>query len=219
MGRSRRNQLAVALAAALVAILVLLVVAARLRSGAVHRLDVRIDDQVNRWVYCRPWLVDSWKVITDAGGPTTWRVLAGVAAVLLFLRGLRREFALVVGAMVAAAVLSGVFKSRVGRPRPVVPHPIEHVGGGSFPSGHALTSATALGLLVLMATPRLSRVARRWLIGVAAVIVLLVGASRVMLGVHYVSDVLGGWAMAALLLLVAIRLSTHSPVVAQRETG
>jgi membrane-associated phospholipid phosphatase len=180
--------------------LALLVIAARSHGGPVHRADLRLDDRLNRYLQHHPGQTTAWKVVTDAGGPTTWRVLAAIAAGLLWLRHRRRLAVLVVVAMAGAALLSSVVKVAVGRARPLVPHPLFHAGGGSFPSGHALTSFTALALLVLLVGPRLGRAARAVLVAVAVLVVAAVGLSRLMLGVHYLTDVLGGWLLAALWL-------------------
>jgi membrane-associated phospholipid phosphatase len=184
----------------------LLVVAARMHSGPLHRIDVITDNRVNRFMHRHHAQIGPWKAVTTIGAPTTWRMLAGLAAVGLWLGRRRRQAIVVVVAMVGAAVLSGAVKAIVDRPRPSVPYPIDHVGGGSFPSGHALTSATALALLVMVAGAQRSALARGWLVTVAAVIGVAIGASRVALGVHYPSDVLGGWLLAGLWLFAVTRL-------------
>jgi undecaprenyl-diphosphatase len=194
---------AVALIVLAAGLLVALIVFARSNVGWVHRLDVSFDDNLNRYVAGHPAEVSTWKVVSDIGGPLTWRILAGGVAVVLFLRHLRREAVLVVVVMAGAWVLSGTIKALVDRHRPIVPTPVDHVGGGSFPSGHALTSFTALGLLVLLTWPLTSRWWRALVVTVAALVVLGIGFSRLILGVHYLTDVLGGWLIGLLLLIAA----------------
>jgi undecaprenyl-diphosphatase len=177
-----------------------LVLAARAHSGAVHRLDIRLDDRINRFVHQHPGQTLAWKAVTDIGGPTTWRILGAIAAVGLWVRRQGRLAVLVAVAMAGAALLSGLLKVVVDRARPVVPDPVYHAGGGSFPSGHALTSFTALALLVLLVGPHLTRRARALLVAAAALVAVAIGLSRLMLGVHYLTDVLGGWLLAALWL-------------------
>ena len=190
---------------ALGAILLLaLVLVAGMHSGALHRLEVQIDDGINRGVHRHPLQIDFWKGVTTIGAPTTWRVLVGLAAVGLWLRRRRWQAVMALVAIAGAAVLSGVLKALVDRARPSVPYPIAHAGGGSFPSGHALTSATALALLVVVLGSELPGRARRWLVAIAVVVGLAIGASRVALGVHYPTDVIGGWLVAGL-WLAAIR--------------
>jgi membrane-associated phospholipid phosphatase len=74
---------------------------------------------------------------------------------------------------------------------------VETLTSFSFPSGHALGSIVGVGALLLAGLPWLSRAWRRPTIAVGIAIVLLVGYARVGLGVHYVSDVVGGWILGA----------------------
>jgi undecaprenyl-diphosphatase len=114
--------------------------------------------------------------------------------------------------MVGTAVLSPLLKAVVGRTRPVFDEPVATALGGSFPSGHTF-AATALctsGLLVLLPAVR-AVPARCALLAVGVVVPLAVAATRVLLGVHYPSDVLGGlligagWALACGAALRATR--------------
>jgi membrane-associated phospholipid phosphatase len=188
----------VSMVAAGTVVLVLLVMAARLHGGAVHRLDVHIDDHVNDFMHRHRGQARAWRLVSAIGGPATWRVAAGGVALLLWFSRRTVEAIFVAVAIVGAAAWSELVKVLVRRPRPVVPFPVEHVAGWSFPSGHALTSATAALVTVVLAAPHLRRGMRVLVATVAALIALSVGASRVLLGVHYVSDVAGGWVIAAL---------------------
>src|SRR5262249_11541170 len=85
---------------------------------------------------------------------------------------------------------------------PVVDVPVASAPGNSFPSGHALGSIVAYGSLLLVFLPAVPRRLRRVAIAVAAAIVVLVGFTRVALGVHYVSDVLAGWLLGVAWLTV-----------------
>jgi undecaprenyl-diphosphatase len=181
-------------------ILAALVVFARSKTGAVHRLDVSTANDLNRYLAGHRGQVHLWKAVTDIGGPSTWRVLAAVAVVVLWVRRQRRAAMFVAVAMIGAAVLSGVTKALIGRARPIVKVPVDRVGGGSFPSGHALTSFAAVGALLLLLLPVLSTAWRAVLVSAAVVVVAAVGFSRLILGVHYVTDVLGGWLIAGLWL-------------------
>jgi undecaprenyl-diphosphatase len=117
-------------------------------------------------------------------------------------------------------LLSTVLKMGFERPRPdLVPH-ATRVYTASFPSGHAMLSAvTYLTLGALLARVQPNRRLKAYLIGLALCITLLVGASRVYLGVHWPSDVLAGWcggaAWAALCWFIALQLQRQGQV----ETG
>ncbi len=118
---------------------------------------------------------------------------AAVALAALLLRH-RRAAALVVLAVAGAELLQLGLKPLFGRPRPGVFPPLERIGSAAYPSGHALVSAALAGALVLICWQR------RWRTLAAlpaAVYVLAVGFSRLYLGVHYPSDVLAGWLLAA----------------------
>ncbi len=110
---------------------------------------------------------------------------------------------LVVG--VLTALLQSQLKSFFGRPRPELwPRLIQPVGE-AWPSGHALSTATFFPLLAWHAAARWPRRAvLAW--SVAAALVLYVGVGRLYLGVHWPTDVLGGWLIALPQVLVAVRL-------------
>ncbi len=166
--------------------------------GPVHRLDRRVDDSLNRALQHRPGQVTFWKDVSLVLHPTVLRIVAAVAVVALWLRRQRLAAVFVVVTMAGAAVIETVAKLLVGRGRPVLLDPLAHASGKSFPSGHAMTSFVAFGLLVLLVHRR-ARVAAA---AAALVLVPLVGFSRLALGVHYLSDVLGAWLLGGAWLLV-----------------
>jgi len=121
-----------------------------------------------------------------------------------------RPLAMLAGALVGAVALADVVKVAVARPRPPLTMAVAHVSGFAFPSGHA-TQATAMwgmvAALVAVHTPSWSAKVAVWASAVA--VALAVGGTRVYLGVHWPSDVLGGWALGALwlfALLLTVRM-------------
>lgn len=181
---------------ALLAGFVVLLVAVETRWGPLHHLDADTAHDLNDRLRRASGEVTFWRVVSDVLDPYVLRAVALVAVVLLWWRARRDDALLVALAMIAAAVVEAVVKAGVGRHRPSFPHPVASASGASFPSGHALTSIVAFGLLVVLVP--------RWAIGVAsAVAVLLVGFSRLALGVHYVSDVLAGWLLGGAVLVAA----------------
>ncbi len=176
--------------------------------GESHRVDRRIllamrnpADPGDLWG--PKWLEEAGRDFTALGGGG---VLLGVTAATvggLWLAGRWRLSAVVLVAVVGGLLLSLVLKQSFDRPRPdLVPHG-SYVYTQSFPSGHAMLSAVTyltLGLLVSRVVGR--RRLRTYILGIAVVVTLLVGVSRVYLGVHWPTDVLAGWAAGAVWALV-----------------
>jgi undecaprenyl-diphosphatase len=140
------------------------------------------------------------QTLSDIGGPVTMRALLGVAAVWLLLIGAR-----VLAGWVAAQALVGwgaqwALKLAVDRQRPVFDDPVSHAGGPAFPSGHAMASAITCAVLVGLVWHRVHRRGRTAACAVAAGTVLVIGWTRVALGVHWPSDVLAGWLAAGIVL-------------------
>lgn len=129
-------------------------------------------------------------------------VIAATMGFLLLLRKPATALA-VFAAGTGGIALNAALKLLFARARPdVVPRLVE-VTSPSFPSGHALLSAAAyLSLAIVAARAMASRRARLYVVAVAAVLVVLVGLSRVVLGVHYPTDVVAGWIVGGLWALV-----------------
>jgi len=152
-----------------------------------------------------PILTEIAKGVTLLGSPAVITVWALIAAVILLTR---REY-LTAGGWVAAllggGLLDGMLKQIFHRPRPSWDVPIVTAQGFSFPSGHAMGSLVAYGMLAYLVwrelDPPRGRVA---LAGCALVLVLLIGLSRMYLGVHYFSDVIAGYAAGTVWLTACI---------------
>jgi undecaprenyl-diphosphatase len=183
---------AVTVAALIFAILLLLV---RLQFAPLESADHHAAAWLNSLVAGDAALVGVIKAVTWLGsGGVLWAV-TGAAVVLL---AIRRRWRLAVYLLVAGAgelVLDPVLKALVGRLRPVVAHPIAHGNGDSFPSGHALGSIVCYGALFLVFLPATRGIWRRVFTAVIVTLIAAIGVSRLLLGVHYLSDVLGAWAL------------------------
>jgi len=124
-------------------------------------------------------------------------LLTGVAVVVLLLRGRLRAAAYLTAVRLCVLAVETALKPGLGRPRPPV-HPLTSASGFSFPSGHAAGTA-ALCVSALFVLPPVVR--DRWRAAAVAAAVLLsvaVAASRVVLGVHYPCDVVGGLVVGVL---------------------
>ncbi len=170
-----------------------------LRDGQV----VVADDEVSRWVADNVPAAVEWlaRLFTWLGGPVGTFAVAGIAAVILLRATRRADAAFVVLSVVGITILVAVLKAIFERGRPEIGSPIPLPRSFSFPSGHAATAVVlygALGLLVAEQARSRTRAAG-WLVG-AALIAAAIGASRVLLNVHFVSDVAAGFAVGLALL-------------------
>ncbi|WP_435972084.1 phosphatase PAP2 family protein [Streptomyces sp. Qhu_M48] len=164
------------------------------RWAPLHRLDQDVAERLHRSALDHPTWVRVLDFLTHvAWGPLTMRLL--VAAIVLWLWR-RRALRLATWAAVTATAsgLVGLLaKHVVERARPHLPDPVAHAPGFSFPSGHAMTATTSCAVLLLVLLPLVPRSWRPLPWALAVVTVLGVSYTRVALGVHWVSDVVGGW--------------------------
>ena len=151
-----------------------------------------------------------------------WFVLAAATAVAvaaLSASARSREAVFLLATMTVSLLLNLALKYAFARGRPPVDQALVHAGGYSFPSGHAMSSATLALTLILIAWPTRWRVPATML---AAVFAALTGISRIYLGVHWLTDVLAGWAMAVVVvtgtgLVMGAVLDKRTPTM--RQTG
>jgi undecaprenyl-diphosphatase len=132
--------------------------------------------------------------LTALGGPTvTWLVILSVTGYLLLETKYRTALFMFV-TTASGNVVNLVVKGAFARPRPtVVPH-LRDAVSSSFPSGHSMESAIVyLTLAAILMRIVKGAATKAYCLGLALLITLLVGISRVFLGVHYPTDVVGGW--------------------------
>jgi undecaprenyl-diphosphatase len=192
---TRRTLTPLAIVSAAAFLFALLLLLVRLRWAPLESADHGTATWLNGLVAGHSVVVSIVKAVTWLGsGGVLWTV-TGAAAVVLAIRRRWRlaAYLLVVGA--GELVLDPVLKALVGRLRPVVAHPVAYGTGNSFPSGHALGSIVCYGALFLVFLPATRGAWRRVFTIVIVTLIALIGMSRLLLGVHYVSDVLGGWAL------------------------
>lgn len=154
--------------------------------------------------------------ITALGGFTVLMIVAVISFGAAVFSGRTKLGWLAIVAVVFGTAISTVLKAGYARPRPdLVEHGV-YVSNASFPSGHSMMSAVVyLTLGILLARTQARHRVRVFIIAVAITMTLLVGVSRVYLGVHWPTDVLAGWmlgaAWAVLFWLVAMKVDPRLP--------
>lgn len=161
-------------------------------------LDEGVADALNAAVSGRRLVVSALSAVTGLAGTEAAVLLMTLATVFLLIRRQRRLATFMATTGVGLAALVPAAKAIVDRARPLVDAPIvETPSNASFPSGHAMAAVVVYGALLLVALPSVRRRARPWLIAGAALVMIAIGFTRLALGVHFVSDVLAGWALGA----------------------
>lgn len=175
--------------------------------------ETRTDERFAEWLHGRATepLTDVFRAITRLGNFTTLAAVTLVAVVILWRRRDRIDAVFVALAALGAQVLSTGMKLGFRRDRPFFPDPLATESTFSFPSGHALVSLAVYGSIALvLARRQSSRTHRALLLTGTALLVAAIGFSRLYLGVHFLSDVLAGYAagvawLALLYIVLEVR--------------
>ena len=168
------------------------------------------------------WMESSLLDLTAIGGPTVLALVVLAVVGFLLLQTRYRTALFVVLTAISGELINTAMKHAFNRPRPtVVPH-LRAVYTTSFPSGHAMESAIVyltLGAILMRVAER--RVTKIYCLGIAMLLTALAGGSRVFLGVHYPTDVIGGWIIgfvwASICWLVEQRFETRAGIEAERN--
>ncbi|GAA3926137.1 phosphatase PAP2 family protein [Streptomyces gulbargensis] len=169
--------------------------------------DRAVAEALHRSAVGHPEVTAFARVFSDwVWDPLTMRALAAAAVIALWWRGERRRAAWVAVTTVVALGMQHVLKAAVGRERPVWPDPVDSARFAAFPSGHAMAATVTCGLLLWVLALSRREPWRGWgtVAGLSVVSVLGVGWTRVYLGVHWPSDVIGGWLLGWCLVASAV---------------
>jgi undecaprenyl-diphosphatase len=223
--RERHNLTPLITVSSAALVFAILLVLVRLQWAPLESADRGAANHLNALVAGHSVLVSAIKGITWLGSDgVLWVVILGATIVLAVRRRWRLAvYLLATGA--GAIVLDPILKSLVGRLRPVVADPIAHGTGSSFPSGHSLGSIVCYGALFLVFVPATRGRWRTVFTSVVVALVAVIGISRLLLGVHYLSDVIGAWAIGVTwlgLTAFAFELTRHAagqPVTAPITEG
>jgi membrane-associated phospholipid phosphatase len=161
------------------------------------RADDGARDELHGYAVEHRPFVTAMRVLSAIGSTQVWLALFTAVVVWLVMRGYRRLGMFVAVTVAGSSVLNQVVKAAVDRARPVLPDPVAHASGMSFPSGHAQSALVGSAVLLLVFLPWLRGAWRPTAVVAAVLVTIAIGFSRVALGVHFVSDVLAGYVLGA----------------------
>ena len=208
-------------------LLLFALLASEVFDGDTRSLDMQLLQAAQRFRTAHPWFGEVMRDLSGLGSTVVLSFLVVATVVYLALLSARTSAILVAASTAAGAVLIHLLlKPAFGRVRPDLAFADHAAWGMSFPSGHASMSAIVfLTLGALLANTRGRWVERVFILATAAVATILVGVSRVALGVHWATDVLAGWALGAawatgwLLLAHRTRLAEKTDAGSGPPTG
>lgn len=174
-------------------------------------LDRRVADSLHSWALAHPGGTAANRILTDwVWDPWTMRLLLAAAVVWLWFRGDRRTAFWTAAAAAACTGLQQLLKAVVGRERPVWERPVDSADFAAMPSGHAMTAAfTCVVLLWLTHRAEARRCVRNAVLVAAVVSVAGVSVTRVVLGVHWMTDTLTGSLLGAAAAAATAAVRNH----------
>lgn len=162
------------------------------KTGTASVIDDPIRSEILSWR--TDWFTSIMKTITYLGN---WQIITLICLILLAIRKTRKTYGvpLSIGALGVSLANKGI-KALIMRPRPDIAEFLIEQGGWSFPSGHSITSMFFFGMAIWLIRKNVqSRKIANVLTVLLAIPLVLIGVSRVYLGVHYPTDVLAGWCL------------------------
>lgn len=174
------------------------------RNGPLVRVDTSAANNLHGWVLSHPGVETFFRVMSFLGSPPWFYLLIGGSALWWWVRrGHRRLAVYLLTTGLVGGIVDTVVKVAVNRNRPSLDHPIATAHGKSFPSGHTMLATYGYGALLLTFLPLIPRRWRKWAIGSWLLMVALIAGSRLGLGVHYITDVVGGFVLGLAWLTAA----------------
>ncbi len=174
-----------------------------LLDGPITRVDGDLANRLNDMVRGNDGLITVLQAISWMGRPPVLWLATGMSVAYTWRHGAHRLTVFLLATTSGGAIMSTLVKVLVDRPRPEVDHPIVTAFGKSFPSGHALSSTVVYGAVLLTFLPMLTGRIRHAVVAATALLVLCIGGSRLLLGVHFLSDVAGGFILGLAWLMAA----------------
>jgi undecaprenyl-diphosphatase len=207
--RELLNPLLVVFVAATLALL-FIVLAGEVQEGDTRFFDMQLLVRAQELRAGYPWLAEVMRDLSGLGSTVVLTLVTVATVGYLALVSQRTTAVLVATSVSSGTVLVSVFKAAFGRIRPNLAYAELATSGLSFPSGHASMSAIVfLTIAALLASSHTRVSERTYILVTAGLTTFLVGLSRVALGVHYATDVNGGWAFGSAWAIVWLVLARH----------
>lgn len=169
--------------------------------------ELGFDTTIREWLYSirTPLLNRAFIIITYCGN---WQTITLLGAVLLINKRTRKTMGLpfaITG--ICSTIIYKFLKQVFMRPRPELLVRIIKQGGYSFPSGHAMNGLVCYGILIYLINRYVNnQFIRRGLSAFLTISIFIIGSSRIYVGVHYPTDIIGGWAIGTVVLTIAINI-------------
>ena len=185
--------------------------------------DTKVDTRLADWLHehASPDLTTFFEAVTRLGNVSTLLVVVLLTSAVLWRKGWIAELQFLVLAGVGAEIITVGLKHGFQRDRPFFSDPLATESSYSFPSGHASVSLAVYGTLGFIAARHLgSRRAQFAVLAGTTVLVLLIGFSRLYLGVHFLSDVIAGYSLGiAWVALCVVLLQLRLRLKERRQTS
>jgi membrane-associated phospholipid phosphatase len=167
-----------------------------------------LDDSAARWLHIRiqgeDGVIGLLEAISFTGKPIFLLFAVGIPGAWVLYHGGNKLAIFLAVTCIGGGIVDTIVKVAVGRPRPRMEEPIVEAFGNSFPSGHSMSSVVCYGALLLVFLPLLAGRTRTVAIVAYVVLVLAIGFSRLALGVHFISDVIGGYVLGVAWLAASV---------------
>lgn len=190
--------------------LLFIVLAGEVREGDTRFFDMQLLLSAQEVRAANPWLAEVMRDLSGLGSTVVLTLVTVATVGYLALVSQRATAILVATSVISGTILVSVFKAAFGRIRPDLAYAELPASGLSFPSGHASMSAIVfLTIAALLASSHARVSERTYILVIAGLTTFLVGLSRIALGVHYATDVIGGWAFGSAWAIVWVLLARH----------
>jgi undecaprenyl-diphosphatase len=173
-----------------------------------HGTLTTIDESAAQWLHLRiqgqHGIILLLEAISFTGKPIFLLFSVGIPGAWILYHGGKKLAVFLAVTCIGGGMVDSIVKAAVGRPRPHIDKPIVSAFGYSFPSGHSMSALVCYGALLLVLMPLMSTRVRNIAVVAYVVLLLSIGFARLMLGVHFITDVLGGYVLGAAWLAASV---------------